>query len=67
MRFTKLGDMFTWYHTKAVNIPPKEVNMNNGKIMKDLEEIAKLNYDEEGRLELENEIEEWENWIRKWR
>ena len=37
---------------------PKEVNGRNVHIIKDVGEMGKLNYSEEGRLELEKEIEE---------
>ena len=37
---------------------PIEVNVSNGQIMGDLEEIGKLNYNEERRSELEPQIED---------
>ena len=39
---------------------PKEVNMNNGKISKDLGEIGKLNCNEDGCVGLEKHIGELE-------
>ena len=52
------GDMSPGNLAKATNMLRAEVNASNGQIMKDLEEIRKLNYNEESRLELEGQIGE---------
>ena len=44
----------------AVNMFHMDVRASNGKTSNDLEEIEILNYNEEGRLELEKNIEELE-------
>ena len=59
----RLKDMFSGYRKKEVNMFPNDVNTGNGKITNVLEEIEKLNYNEEGRLELEKNIGELGNRI----
>ena len=51
----------TCFHdlTKAVGVFHTEVGASNGKIPNDLEEIWKLNYNEELRLELEKKLKNW--------
>ena len=50
----RVRSMFPVYLTKEANMSPGEVNVANVAMMKDMEEIAKLRYNEEDRLEAES-------------
>ena len=58
-----MGDMRYGYLAKSVNMFHMGVNLDNGKITKDWEEIEKLNFNEEGLLELGKQIGELANRI----
>ena len=52
------GDMFSGYRANASIVFPKEVNLDNGQIMKDLGEVEKLHHIGADRLEMRKQIAE---------
>ena len=56
MRLTEREICFSGYLAGAADLIPKEVNVDNWQMVKDLEEIEEFRYNEEGRLEMEKKI-----------
>ena len=59
---TSLGDTFTRFLTKAVNMLPVREMEDRKTTLHDLEEIEELNINEERITELNSEIGELRNW-----